>query len=62
MIISQQIFEPQLKYIDQLNDLCRQILIFCKKKEQFGASQQDIKVKNKKKLTYVKILEFMEVF
>lgn len=40
-------FEPQLKNENKLNDLSKLILKFCQTKEQFGASQLDIKVNNK---------------
>ncbi|VVC36367.1 Winged helix-turn-helix DNA-binding domain,B-block binding subunit of TFIIIC [Cinara cedri] len=42
-IFKKPTFEPQLKNINKLNDLCKLILKFCKTKEQFGASQLDIK-------------------
>lgn len=46
-LIRRPTFEPQLESISKLNDVCKLLLKFCKTKEQFGASPQDIKVNNK---------------
>lgn len=37
-------FEPQLQFIDKMNNLSKKILMFCKKKEEYGATPRDIKV------------------
>lgn len=47
-LIRKPTFVPQLEFINKLTDLCKLLLKFCKTKEQFGASQQDIKVNNNK--------------
>lgn len=41
---SKPTFEPQVKFINKLNELSKKILEFCKIKAQLGASQQEIKV------------------